>query len=135
LKARQPALDKEAAHAANMVAVAADAIIRAEAERVLAVAEEARAAWLGHRRLLAFMQSPECLAYTPPGWAFPHLNDDDAARRERNSAFAELDKRIERFLRLGAVDEPGWAHHPDVQPWAEARVALLTDPDAALPPG
>jgi hypothetical protein len=117
------------ARAEHLVAVSADAVVRAEAPRVLAESVAAAATLARCRLLLRYMQRPALGGF--PIAVSRQVRDGEAFVGEVAAAVA---RHLETGLQTIVDTERNWSRNQLLAPWIECRNALLSgDSDAALP--
>jgi hypothetical protein len=115
-----------------------DAVIRAEAARLIAECKAAEAELLRRRSVLKFLHRPHAQAgealHGAVSSPFVGADHDFALHGERDRPFEQMKAAIDDVLhRPIFAGEANWNRHEAVRPWIAARQALFTDPDAPLP--
>lgn len=109
------------------VRAAADDVLRAAPiPALLAEAQKVQAELIERRLALRYLLGKELVRkpQTEPVWDFLNENLMPGAPAIRGIGGG-----------FGSMENRAWDHHPRVQAWANAREALLSDPDADLPLG
>jgi hypothetical protein len=157
LKSNLGDLEDAALNAGNLVVAHVDIVLRTEAGSAALVRAETAALQLRELLpVLRFFLTPQITEETAllpqremfsTDWDFearPHqFGRERAARRHyaaanvhrlRDAPFRELGAAIEQFIEQPPHLGNGWYRHPILEAWRAARVALMNDADAPVPP-
>jgi hypothetical protein len=143
LKANVARAEAELRHSQNMVVAHADRVLRgAAAKGVMADAVDLTVRLRRARLTLHLLMRPEMagrvIAVGRQPDIFGKAGDREAEQVRSDGFGGEVEAAIQRHLEfgLGSIHEAErqWSLAPELAPWVEARIALMDDPDAPLPP-